>query len=577
MALPVQAQVNNTTLIINGKIITLDDEQPSASAMVIRNNKIVYVGSAQGAVESAGNGPLLIDAKGKTIIPGLFDSHQHVIRGGRFYNAELRWDQVGSLKEALQLLKAQAARTPKGQWVRVVGGWNEFQFKEKRLPTMQEIEAATGDVPAFVLYLYAKAWLNKAALKELKITADTPNPPGGLIERDASGHPTGMLIAEPNAFILYSTLSRLPELSFQEQLNSTRQYMRELNSLGVTGVMDAGGGFQNYPSDYRVTDSLFHSGQLTLRIPFYLFAQKRGTELQDYERWTELVTIEGVQDCQTGPDYQVSGAGENLLADAADFENFLLPRPELPVTLEKNLEVILERLVKNKWPFRIHATYNESISRDLAVLEKVNARTPIQGLPWFFDHAETISEENINRIKKLGGGIAIQNRMAYQGELFVRRYGRSAAENSPPVNKILAAGIPVGLGTDGTRVSSYNPWMSIYWIVTGKTAGKTAMLSAANQVDRVRALKLFSSGGYQLIREDHAKGKLREGYLADVVILDRDYLAIDEDSIPFIRAALTIMDGKIVYGNEYFSNLAPKPVPVIPVWSPVNFFRSQIR
>ena len=198
----------------------------------------------------------LIDAKGNRVIPGLFDSHLHVIRGGRFYNTELRWDGVSSLKRALEMLKEQAQRTPQGQWVRVVGGWNEYQFEEKRLPTLEEINAATGDVPAFILYLYGKAWLNKAGLKALNINADTPNPPGGLIEKDNEGNPTGLLVAEPNAFVLYSMLAKLPELTTEEKFNSTLQYMTELNSLGVTAVMDAGGGFQNFPDDYAITDSL---------------------------------------------------------------------------------------------------------------------------------------------------------------------------------------------------------------------------------------------------------------------------------------------------------------------------------
>lgn len=221
----------------------------------------------------------VVDAKGNRVIPGLFDSHLHVIRGGRFYNTELRWDAVTSLKRALEMLKEQAQRTPTGQWVRVVGGWNEYQFEEKRLPTIEEINAATGEVPAFILYLYGKAWLNKAGLKKLGIDGDTPNPPAGLIEKDNDGNPTGLLVAEPNAFILYSTLAKLPELTTEQKINSTLQYMTELNRLGVTAVMDAGGGFQNFPDDYAITDSLNRLGKITVRLPYFLFAQKKERSL----------------------------------------------------------------------------------------------------------------------------------------------------------------------------------------------------------------------------------------------------------------------------------------------------------
>ena len=569
----VSAQKKASVIIFNANIVTLDAANPKAEAIALAGNRILYVGNKVKALSYNDAGTVMVDAKGRTVIPGLFDSHQHVIRGGRFFNAELRWDGITTLKQALTMLKEQAQRTPPGQWVRVVGGWNEYQFKEKRLPTLEEINAATGSTPTFILYLYGKAWLNKAGLKALAIGPDTPNPPAGLIEKDEKGNATGLLVAEPNAFILYSTLSRLPELSRQEKFNSTLQYMRELNSLGLTGVMDAGGGFQNYPGDYDIMDSLYHAGKISLRLPFFLFAQKKGSEINDYIKWSQDIDLEHQRKGTIGHiDYFVGGAGENLVADAADFENFLLPRPELPVSMETNLKAVLRVLVKKKWPFRIHATYNESISRDLAVIEEVNREIPLNGLPWFIDHAETISEDNIQIIKRLGGGIAIQNRMSFQGESFIRRYGVKAAAFAPPVKSMLAAGIPVGLGTDGTRVSSYNPWIALYWITTGKSVGGNQVMSENNTLDRLTALRLLTSGGYSLIKEDQDKGRIKEGYVADIAMLDRDYFSVAASQIPFIRSVLTIVDGKIVYGNAEFTKLAPAPVQIIPQWSPVKYY-----
>src|SRR5688572_20120010 len=261
----VMAQRKADIIITNAKITTLDDQLPNAEAIAIAGNKVLAVGNTRDMLRLKRSTTKIIDAKGKTVIPGLFDSHLHVIRGGRFYNAELRWDGVRTLKRALEMLKEQALRTPAGQWIRVVGGWNEYQFEEKRLPTPDEINAATGDVPAFILYLYSKAWLNKAGVQRLNIDADTPNPPGGLIEKDSDGNPTGLLVAEPGAFVLYSTLAKLPELKTEEKINSTLQFMTELNRLGVTAVMDAGGGFQNFPDDYGITDSLNKLGKITVR------------------------------------------------------------------------------------------------------------------------------------------------------------------------------------------------------------------------------------------------------------------------------------------------------------------------
>jgi hypothetical protein len=381
------------------------------------------------------------------------------------------------------------------------------------------------------------------------------------------------MVAEPNAFILYSTLSKLPELSQQEKINSTLQYMTELNRLGVTAVMDAGGGFQNFPDDYTITDSLNKAGKITVRLPYYLFAQKKGMELNDYSTWTGMVDIH--QPHKNGLneiDYHVKGGGENLVADAADFENFLFPRPELPASMDSSLKSVLLLLVKNRWPFRIHATYDESISRDLNVIEAVNKEIPLNGLVWFIDHAETISEENMQRIKTLGGGIAIQHRMAYQGESFIHRYGKQAASAAPPVKRMLEIGLPVGLGTDGTRVAGYNPWVGLYWITTGKTIGENQVMAKDKTLDRSTALKLFTRGGYNLIKDDSLKGKIQQGYYADLVIIDKDYFTVMDDEISSIKSLLTIVDGKIVYGAGTYQSIAPKVLPVIPEWSPVKYY-----
>ena len=566
------AQQKADIILYNGKVHTGDEAIPLAEAIAVNGNRISRVGSNKEVLRLKGNGTKMIDAKGHTLIPGLFDSHLHVIRGGRFYNTELRWDGVKTLKRALQMLKEQAERTPAGQWVRVVGGWNEFQFEEKRLPTLEEINAATGNTPTFILYLYGKAWLNKSGLKQLGINGTTANPKGGLIEKDNEGNPTGLLVAEPNAFILYSTLARLPELTTEEKINSTLQYMTELNRLGVTAVMDAGGGFQNFPDDYGITDSLNTVGKITVRLPYFLFAQKAGSELADFTRWTNMVDIDvhhanGINEI----DYHVHGGGENLVADAADFENFLFPRPELPATLEASLKPVIQTLVRKRWPFRLHATYNESISRDLDVIEAVNRETPLNGLLWFFDHAETVSEENMRRIKALGGGIAIQHRMAYQGEHFIRRYGAEAARNAPPVKKMLELGIPVALGTDGTRVASYNPWVALYWITTGKTIGGTQVMGKENTLDRKTALSLLTYGGYTLLKETN-KGKIKQGYFADISLLDRDYFSVPDQELLSLNSKLTIVDGKPVYGQDEFSGFAPPKPAVIPAWSPVKYY-----
>ena len=572
----IYAQQKADLIITNGKFITLDDQHPAAEAIAIAGNKIIGVGDNRQILRFKRAGSRMIDAKGKTVVPGIYDSHLHVIRGGRFYNTELRWDGVKTLKRALAMLREQAARTPEGQWVRVVGGWTEYQFEEKRLPTLAEINDATGKTPTFILYLYGQAYLNKSGIEKLAITGDTPNPAGGLIQKDPSGRPTGLLIAEPNAYILYSTLAKLPELSQEEKINSTKLFMSELNSLGVTSVMDAGGGFQNFPDDYGITDVLAQKGELTVRLPYYLFAQKPGTELQDYLKWMSMVEItehNGERNPVSQPaEYYVQGGGENLVSSAGDFENFIKPRPELPPVMETQLKEVIAALVKHRWPFRLHATYNESISRFLNVIEQVNQETPLNGLTWFFDHAETVSDENLDRIKALGGGIAIQDRMAFQAETFISRYGQKAALHTPPVCRMLAKNIRVGGGTDGTRVSSYNPWIGIYQFVSGKSVGGTEFAAKENRLGRIAALKLYTQGSASLIHQEKDRGMLKKGFLADLVILSADYLNMNEEEIKNIRSELTILNGKGVYGSGEYQQYAPEIPKALPAWSPVNFY-----
>ncbi|EEG09837.1 amidohydrolase [Pseudogulbenkiania ferrooxidans] len=552
-------------ILFNGRIHTVDREHPEATAVAIKGDTFLAVGEADEVMRHRSGTTRMVDLGGRTVIPGLNDSHLHLIRGGLNYNLELRWEGVPSLADALRMLKEQADRTPNPQWVRVVGGWTEFQFAERRMPTLDEINAAAPDTPVFVLHLYDRALLNRAALRAAGYTKDTPNPPGGEIQRDAAGNPTGMLIARPNAMILYATLAKGPKLPLEYQVNSTRQFMRELNRLGLTSAIDAGGGFQNYPEDYDVIAELAKNKQLTLRIAYNLFTQRKGQELEDFQQWTAMVGPGQGDDF-----FRHNGAGEMLVFSAADFEDFLEPRPDLAPQMEDELEKVVRHLVAKRWPFRLHATYDESIGRMLDVFEKVNHDIPFDGLHWLFDHAETISPRNIERVRALGGGIAIQHRMAFQGEYFVERYGAEAARHTPPVARMLDMGVPVGAGTDATRVASYNPWTALYWLVSGCTVGGLPLYDEQNRLSRETALELWTAGSAWFSNEQGKKGRIKAGQLADLAVLSADYFRVTPEAIKAIESVLTIVGGNIVYGADEFTPLAPSALPVLPDWSPVR-------
>jgi len=553
-------------ILYNGRFTTLDRANPRARAVAIAKGRFVRVGDDTQVLALAGTATKRIDLGGRSVLPGLIDSHIHVIRGGLNFNMELRWDGVRSLADAMAMLRQQVAITPPPQWVRVVGGFSEHQFAEKRLPTLDEINAVAPDTPVFLLHLYDRALLNGAALRAVGYTRDTPEPPGGQIQRDARGEPTGLLLAKPNASILYATLARGPKLPLEHQVNSTRHFMRELNRLGVTSAIDAGGGFQNYPDDYAVIRQLASDGLLTVRIAYNLFTQKPQQEKADFLRWTASSRY------KQGDEYfRHNGAGEMLVFSAADFEDFREPRPEMPKTMEEDLEGVVCVLAQNRWPWRMHATYDETISRALDVFERVDRDIPLRGLHWFFDHAETTSQRSIERIAALGGGIAVQHRMAHQGEYFVERYGARAAEATPPVARMLASGLPVAAGTDATRVASYNPWVCLSWLITGKTVGGLQLQQQHHCVDRESALRLWTDNAAWFSDEQGCKGRVEVGQLADLVVPDRDFFGCAESDIAGTTALLTVVGGKVVYAAGDFAPLDESaPPPAMPEWSPVR-------
>nr|WP_230473784.1 amidohydrolase [Dyella choica] len=549
-----------------GRITTLDTGKPAATAVAMAGGRFTAVGSDHDVMALAGSGTRVIDLKGRSVLPGLIDNHLHIIRGGLNFNMELRWDGVRSLADAMAMLRQQVAITPPPQWVRVVGGFTEHQFAEKRLPTIDELNAVAPDTPVFLLHLYDRALLNAAALRAVGYAKDTPEPPGGQIVRDGDGNPTGLLLAKPNAGILYATLAKGPKLPFEYQLNSTRHFMRDLNRLGVTGAIDAGGGFQNYPEDYEVIRQLSQDGHLTIRLAYNLFTQKPKAEKEDFLNWTKTSKY------KQGDDYfRHNGAGEMLVFSAADFEDFRQPRPDMPSSMEGELEDVVRVLAENRWPWRMHATYDETITRALNVFERVNRDIPLKGLHWFFDHAETITERSMDRIAALGGGVAVQHRMAYQGEYFVERYGAAAAAATPPVARMLEKGVRISAGTDATRVASYNPWVSLSWLVTGRTVGGMRIYPQHNCVDRETALRMWTQYVTWFSNEEGSKGQIKVGQLADLIVPTRDFFSCAEADIADITSDLTIVGGKVVYGANGFQQFDDRPLPpAMPEWSPVR-------
>jgi len=566
---PVPGVESPAELVVrNAKVFTGDCAKPSATAIAIRDGVFIAVGDEADVGRHVGTTTRIVDAHGRRVTPGLNDSHQHVIRTGLRYLLELRWDGIPSLRIALQMLREQAERTPPGQWVRVIGGWSSEQFLEQRIPTIAELNQAAPDTPVVVTHTYQAALLNRAALQAIGYTRDTPDPPGGQFLRNHAGDPTGLLVAAPSPMIIYSTLAETPDPAPDEQLVSTRYLLHELNRFGLTSAMDAAGGFQSFPDNYRAVMQLAEQGELSVRLAYYLFPQTPGQELDDFRRWIEMVRP-GDGDRWL----RCNGVGENLVWATADYENFAEPRPELPANAAEELDVAARVLLSNGWGFRMHATYDESIRAALEVFEQIQADG---GWPndirWMFDHAETVSPHSLERIKALGGAISVQHRMAYQGSAFARRYGAERAAVSPPIRAMLDQGLRVGAGTDAPRVSSHNPWLSLSWLVTGRTVGGAQLYPPENRVSREVALDMYTTAGAEFSGESEVKGTISVGKYADLAVLSADFFTVPDEDISRIESLLTIVDGRIVYSAGEYEDTAP-PLPPIPFeWSPIAHF-----
>ncbi|RDI97366.1 amidohydrolase [Dyella solisilvae] len=554
-----------TLIVHNARIHTGVAQRPEVQALAVHGDHIAAVGT-NGQIRSlAGPATLMIDAGRRRVIPGLIDAHIHLMRYGPSYNLDLRWDGVPTLAEAMRLLAEQVARTPATQWVRVVGGFCEHQFAERRLPTLDELNQVAPSTPVLIIHLGDRALLNGAALLACGYTRDTPDPPGAHMEWDASGSPTGLLLAAPNLSLLDDALSHAPSAPYEYQLNAMRHFMRELNRLGVTSVIDAGAARQRYPDDHRVIEELQLHHLLSVRVAYHLGASTPHAELGDYTHLTSTL-----HPGQGDAFYRLNGAGELLVHAAVDFSNFRQPRPATPPSMEVELEPVIRHLAANRWPWRMHATYDETISHALDVFERVDREIPLHELHWFFDHAETVSEHNLERIARLGGGITVQPRMAYQGEYFAERYGAEATAHAPPFRRMLELGVHAGVGSDAARLGSYDPWIGLHWLTTGTTLGGLSLYPRERCLDRASALAMYTHANSWFTGEEGIKGQLDVGQLADFAVLSDDYFDVADEDIRQIVSDLTVVDGRIVYADGPFQMHDPAPLPAMPEWSPVN-------
>lgn len=518
--------------LVNGKIVTVDPARPAARAIAVSGDRIEAVGGDAEIRRLAGPGARVIDLHGATVIPGLIDSHMHAVRAALSFATEVNWIGARSIPEAMARISDKARQAGPGRWIIVAGGWIPDQFAEKRMPTQAELLAAAPNNPAYVQLTYERALLTPRAFETLGLKSDADLPAGGRIERDGEGRPTGWIVGG-----VIGLFARLPLPTYAEQLEGGRRFYRELNRLGMTGVVDPGG-FGMVPASYSSTFQLWREGRLTIRIAYSLFGMEAGKELEEYETSTRMAPA------QFGDEMlHMNGIGERVTLAMYNNDN---PSE----AQQKEFYAVIRWAAQNGQTFTIHWQQDRSVHILLDLLERLNAEVPLAPLHWTIAHLNDASPASLARMKRLGLGWTLQDE-----RYFARDAGPGPEADTPRVVTAIKLGLPIGAGTDAHRVMSYNPFVALQWLLDGKTAGGASTRGAAEIPTRAEALRLYTLGSAWVSRDETRRGSLTPGKLADFAVLTEDYMTIPLDRISRLESVLTVVGGKVVYAAGPYAGL----------------------
>jgi predicted amidohydrolase YtcJ len=543
LALPIGAASAETadTVLFNGKIVTVDKDFSVREALAISDGKVLASGTTAAMRKFAGDKAKLIDLGGRTVIPGLTDGHIHGIRAALTFGTEVNWIGVPTLKEALEKIR-QAGKTQKpGSWIVVAGGWTEEQFAEKRRPNAREVTEAAPDNPVYIQHLYDWLLLTPKAMEALNIRDDADVTPGGKLERDGENHPTGVVIGNGNT--LGKIFDKLPKPTLDQQVDGSKRFFREMNSLGITGIVD-GGGVSMYPANYQAVFKLWHDRQLTLRVAYHLCAPKPGSELADLQNLTQLLP-QGFGDDML----HFNGPGEILIwADWTD--------GDITPDGKAKLAELLRWAASKGYTIQLHWNPDRTVHDLLDVVEDIARDYPVRDLRWTVLHLYNASEDNLKRMKSLGLIWGVQDGLYFGGERLQQEVGVEKARGLPPIATALRLGLTVAAGTDAHRVSSYNPFVSLQWYLDGTTIGGVKTRGDAEAPSRRQALEMYTRNSAFMANDDDRRGTLEPGKFADLAVLSADYLTAPVKEIGRIKSVLTMVGGNVVYASAPFANLA---------------------
>ena len=530
------------SVLFNGKVLTVDADFSMREALAIAHGKVFATGTSADMKKLADGRTRLIDLGGRTVIPGLTDGHIHGVRAALTFGTEVNWIGVPSLKDALDKIRQAAAAQAAGSWIVVAGGWTEEQFSEKRRPTPQEVAEAAPQNPVYIQHLYDWLLLSPKAMETLNIHGDDDVAPGGKLELGADGKPTGIVVAGGGA--LGKLFDKLPKPTLAQQVESSKKFFREMNTLGITGIVD-GGGVSMYPASYQAAFSLWRDKDLTVRIAYHLCAPKPGSELADLQNLTQLLP-QGFGDDML----HFNGPGEILIwADWTD--------GDITADGKAKLAELLRWAAAKGYTIQLHWNPDRTVHDLLDVIENINREYPVAKLRWTVLHLYNASEDNLKRMKSLGLIWGVQDGLYFGGERLQQEVGVERAREMPRIATALKLGLVVAGGTDAHRVSSYNPFVSLQWYLDGTTIGGVTTRGEAEAPSRRQALEMYTRNPALMANDDGWRGTLEAGKAADLAVLTADYLTAPVKEIGKMRSLLTMVGGKVVYADGPFAALLP--------------------
>jgi predicted amidohydrolase YtcJ len=526
------------TVLFNGKILTVDKDFSTQQALAIAHGEVLATGTTAAMKKLADGRTRLIDLGGRTVIPGLTDGHIHGIRAAQTFATEVNWIGVPSLQKALEKIRRAAAAQKPGSWIVVAGGWTEEQFSEKRRPTAAEVAAVAPDNPVYIQHLYDWLLLTPKAMEALNIHDDADVTPGGKLERDSDNKPTGAMTANGNA--LGKIFDKLPKPTLAQQVDGSKKFFTEMNSFGITGIVD-GGGVSVYPANYQAVFKLWHDKQLTVRVAYHLCAPKPGSELADLQNLTQLLP-QGFGDAML----HFNGPGEILVwADWTD--------GDITPDGKAKLSELLHWAASKGYTIQIHWNPDRTVHDLLDIVEDIEKDYPVRDLRWTVLHLYNASEASLKRMKALGLVWGVQDGLYFGGERLQQEVGAEAAKAMPRISTAMKLGLTVAGGTDAHRVSSYNPFVALQWYLDGTTIGGTVTRDAAEAPSRRQALEMYTRNSAFMANDDARRGTLEPGKLADLAVLDADYMTAPVKQIGRIRSVLTMVGGDVVYAAAPFA------------------------